>query len=465
MMKHQENSGQAERRGFKGTFEVPAWMPVWMLASTIGLGLAISSAHAQGQQSAPSIPGLVITTTPPTPVAPREPVSPLRTGTVMPPEAAKPKPKPKAAPTRQASTDSGESAGSGRASIRRQGIIVLVNDEPITGYEVDQRATLMAMSANIGERAQANFKRIVQDPSINQQLRSILEETIRSNQGKTREQILAIFEERKKAFVVGIQRRAVESARSSVLPGLREKALDEIIDERLKVQEGKRLSIVVSQDEVDRTFKEMAERNKMTEAQFVEQLKTQGLQPDTMKARTRAAMVWRDVIRRKFGHQISVTDREVDRFVQQAPDDGSAKVELHLHKITLAVPGKIDQAALARRLGEAERLRRKFGGCKSTQELTKGLADSKFENLASQAPTTVSEPTRSLLLNARDGEMVPPTLASAGVELYAVCGRKTVKVNDETRLKAQQELTMREFDVQSRKHLRDLRTEALIERR
>lgn len=424
--------------------------------------MAVAAALAQGSPAV-SIPGLVVTTTPPATV-PREPVAPLRSHSAPPPQATKPKPKAKSAPTRQASTSSTDS-GSGRGSGRRQGIVVLVNDEPITGYEIDQRATLMAMGASIGDRAQANFKRMVQDPSINTQLRSILEDTIKSNPGKSREQVLAVFEERKKAFVIGLQRRAVEGARASVLPGLREKALDEIIDERLKIQEGKRMSIVVTTEEVDRTFKEMAERNKMTEAQFTEQLRSQGLNPETMKARTRAALVWRDVVRRKYGHQISVTDREVDRFVQQSPDDGAAKVELHLHKITLGVPGAIDQAALARRLGEAERLRRRFGGCRSTQELVKSLPNAKFDNLTSHSPSLVAEPTRSLLLNAREGEMVPPTLASAGVELYAVCGRKNVKVNDEARAKAQQELTMREFDVVSRKHLRDLRTDALIERR
>ncbi len=457
-MGHLKNSGRAARRGHSRTVRTLSLA----VAGNVAMALVAVSAYAQGSPT-PSIPGLVVTTTPP-PMAPREPVAPLRTDSTAPPQAAKPKPKPKTKPTRQASTAPANDAGSGRGG-RRQGIVVLVNDEPITGYEVDQRSALMALGANIGERAQANFKRMVQDPSINTQLRSILEATINANPGKSREQVLAIFEERKKAFVVGIQKRAVDSARASVLPGMRAKALDEIIDERLKIQEGKRLSIVVTQEEIDRTFKEMAERNKMSEAQFAEQLTKQGIHPDTMKARTRAAMVWRDVIRRRYGHQISVTDREVDRFVQQAPDGGAPGVELHLHKITLAVPGKIDQAALARRLGEAERLRRRFTGCKSTQGLAKGLADARFDNLINQSPSVVSEPTRSLLLNARDGEMVPPTLASAGVELYAVCARKTVKVNEEARAKAQQELTMREFDVLSRKHLRDLRTDALIERR
>jgi peptidyl-prolyl cis-trans isomerase SurA len=344
--------------------------------------------------------------------------------------------------------------------------MMLVNDEPITGYEVDQRATLMAAGANIGERAKENFKRLAQDPSVNEQLRSILEATIKANPGKSREQVLAAFEERKKGFVEGLQRRAIEGARASVLPGLRQKALDEIIDEKLKLQEAKRLSIVVTDEEIDRTFKDMADRNKVTEAQFTAQLKAQGIDASMMKARLKASMVWRDVLRRKFGAQVSVSDREIERFVEQSADDGgAASVEMQLHKITLAVPGRIDQAALARRLAEAERLRKRFGGCKTTQELAKSLPDARFESFANQSASAISEPTRSLLLNAKDGEMVPPTLASSGVELYAVCGRKTVKIDEEKRLKAQQELTMREYDVLSRKLLRDLRTDALIEKR
>lgn len=424
-------------------------------------GSVILSAGAALSQQAPTIPGLVITTTPsPRPVAP-----PLAEPPPAAPKTSTKRALPKSRPTRQASSDAGESGRTPRVGGGRQGIIALVNDEPITGYEVNQRATLLSMSTNIGERAQANFKRLAQDPSVNTKIRGILEETIKANPGKSREQVLAIFEERKKAFVLGMQRTAIESARSSVLPSLREKALDEIIDEKLKVQEGKRLTIVVTPADVDKAFKEMAERNKSTVEKFTEQLKSQGINPETMKARTRAAMVWRDVIRRKYGHQISITDREIDRFVQQSPSEGSAKVEMQLHRITLAVPGKIDQAALARRLGEAERLRGRFGGCRTTQDLIKNVPDSKFESLAGDAASAVGEPTRSLLLNAKDGEMVPPTLASTGVELYAVCGRKTVKADDETRLKAQQELTMREFDVLSRRHLRDLRTDALIEHR
>ena len=45
-------------------------------------------------------------------------------------------------------------------------------------------------------------------------MRAILEETVKANPGKTREQVIAAFEERKKAFVQSLQRQAVEGARA-----------------------------------------------------------------------------------------------------------------------------------------------------------------------------------------------------------------------------------------------------------
>ena len=45
-----------------------------------------------------------------------------------------------------------------------------------------------------------------------------------------------------------------------------------------------------------------------------------------------------------------------------------------------------------------------------------------------------------MLLSAKDGDMLPPTTAAAGIELYAVCGRRAIKADDKQRNKAQEDL-------------------------
>ena len=343
-------------------------------------------------------------------------------------------------------------------------IVALIDDDPITAYEIEQRSRLMSLQSNIGERAHENFNRLVQADSTQQRLRQVLQETIRANQGKTRDQILAIFEERKQQIAAALQQEAVDSARASVLPGLKKAALEELIEERLKLHEARRLNVSVDDAQVDAIIRGLAERNNMTADQFAQHIRAMGADIYSMRARYVVGLAWAEVVRRRFSMQVSITEREIDRMVSSSPD-APDEVELHIHRITLAAPGKLDQKVMAQRFEEADRLRRQFGGCKSSAVLAAKVQDAKFEDLGHQKPSVIQEPTRSLLVNAKEGEMVPPNMSANGVELYAVCGRKVIKGDETKRDRAAQELRQKEFEILAKRHLRDLRQDAHIEYR
>ena len=132
------------------------------------------------------------------------------------------------------------------------------------------------------EQAKENFQRLVKAESTNAQFRAIQEEVIRANQGKSREQIIAIFQERQKQFAMSLQKQALDSARAGILPQLRKDAKEELIDERLKLQEAKKLGIEVTDDDVKRMLQGLAESNKMTYDQFAQHLKGMGVDISTM---------------------------------------------------------------------------------------------------------------------------------------------------------------------------------------
>ena len=347
-----------------------------------------------------------------------------------------------------------------------QAIVALVNDEPITGFEIDQRARLTALSENIGDCVKGRFQNAIKQESTSTQVKAILEKTIKENQGKTREQILAVFEQRKTQFAIGLQKQAADSCRAGSIAGVRKKAQDELIDERLKLQEAKKLGIEVNETDVTAILKSIADNNKMTEKQFSEHLKGMGADVATMRARFRASVAWRDVVRRRFAAQVSVAQRDIDKFVATASSATDADtVELQIQKITLPLSSKIDQGELARRYADADGMRRKFDGCKTMANLAQAIAGAKFEGLQYVRPSTISEPTRSLLLSAREGEMPPPTTSVGGVEIYAVCAKRPIPVDAKQREQAQAELTSKEYDALATRHLRDLRQDAHIEYR
>ena len=262
--------------------------PSRLLSPRAGWGsiAAVLLTGAAAAQAPQSLPGLIVTMPSPPPAPQAAPQPPAAK------PAQKPVPKPKAAavaPSPKAAAVPG--LGEGARTGSGQTIATVVNGDPITAYEIEQRARLLAMQSNLGERAQENFKRLIQLESTNQRLREILQETIQANPGKSREQVLAIFEERKTQFALSLQKQSVESARASVIPTLRKAALEDLIEELVKLQEAKRVGIVVEESEIETHFKGLAERNKMTPAQFLQHLHSMGIEGATIKARMRAGLV------------------------------------------------------------------------------------------------------------------------------------------------------------------------------
>jgi len=179
-------------------------------------------------------------------------------------------------------------------------------------------------------------------------------------------------------------------------------------------------------------------------------------------------MAWRDVIRRKFGHQISIGTLDVERALATSGKTdlaGGETVELQLHRVVLPFAANADDKAKARQLADAENLRRKAKGCKSFEAIGKSMAGARFEDLGKRVASSIQEPSRSIILAAKVGDVTPPSYTAEGIELYAVCNRTTAKAGDQKREEVARELQNQEFELLARRYLKDLRQEADIEYR
>ena len=214
-------------------------------------------------------------------------------------------------------------------------------------------------------------------------------------------------------------------------------------------------------------MKGLAERNKMTIEQFHQHLQGSGVEPSTMRERFRAQFAWREVIRRRASMSVSITQRDVDRVLSDHGERGRRG-----HRRVAGAEDHPADAGQARsgRAGAAPRRGRRACGRSSAAarpwpDLARAAADVRYEDLKYIKPSSIREPTRSLLLSAKDGDLLPPSTAAHGVEVYAVCGRRPIKADEKQREKAEGELAQREFEIVAKRHLRDLRQDAHIEYR
>lgn len=244
-------------------------------------------------------------------------------------------------------------------------------------------------------------------------------------------------------------------------PELKKKATDMLIDERLQIQEGRKLGITPDDEDVSTVVSDMASKNNLDEAGLTTALGRAGVNIKTLKDRIGAQLVWQGVVRQKFRREVQIGEIDVDRALEE---EGSGDSSVQVRQVSLALPSNADPRSVAAKMAAAEALRSRFNGCASVTDLARSVEGATVRTLQEQQTTTLSQPARLLVQNAKVGQMTPPTVMRAAIELYAVCGAR-VTADTQVREKTQRKLMNDEMLIRAERLLRDLRQDAFIEYR
>jgi len=248
-------------------------------------------------------------------------------------------------------------------------------------------------------------------------------------------------------------------------PALKKKATDMIIDERLQVQQGRKLGFTADSDEVNKVLGDMATKNNLDIDGLSTALGRAGVNIKTLRDRISAQIVWQQVVRRKFGRTVQIGEADVDQALSDSGEKtgGASKTTMQLRQVKFSLPSNADQRSIAAKIAAAEALRAKFRKCADVATLVKSTAGAKFKAL--QEAATLPQPARLLVMNANVGQMTPPTLSPSGIELYAVCGKSSANGDTKVRETTQRKLLNQEMMIRAKRLLRDLRADAFIEYR
>lgn len=372
-----------------------------------------------------------------------------------------------------------------------QAILAIVNDEPITVFDVNQRIALMVMSSDtVNKRVQERMKAEFDQMKKTQNERFLkfamtIDPTLKSR-NVTKEEIKALQEKfivKEKAKLGNLRNEMMASER----PKLRDKALAALVGERLKLQEAKRLDVLADDAEVADQIADIAKRQNLTDKEFLQTLAQQGIKGDAFKQNIKARISWQRVLARKFRGEASVGQLELDEALTtgstttpttgtEADTDqaaGSDEVQLQVQRVTLLMAGKISQTVMAKRLDEADQLRAKAQGCTNMALLAKTAENAKYRDLGKVRLANLPAEVRPLLANAEKGMVTPPVFVSAesaqgddsGIQFYAVCSRNAVAASEVKRTELKSKLENSKLRSLSKGLLSDLCSAAFIEYR
>jgi len=132
----------------------------------------------------------------------------------------------------------------------------------------------------------------------------------------------------------------------------RQEVLDELINEKLKVREAKKLGFEIPSSEVDTAYASVASRMRLTPEQLTEQLAKSGVNASTLKARLKADMTWPQLVRGRYQASLQIGDKDILTAMESKSND-SVGYDYTLRPILFLVPTGSAEAFVEGRKREA----------------------------------------------------------------------------------------------------------------
>jgi peptidyl-prolyl cis-trans isomerase SurA len=248
-------------------------------------------------------------------------------------------------------------------------------------------------------------------------------------------------------------------------PAPRQEVLEQLIDEKLKIKEGKRWGIEASDADVNNSYLTMARRMQLTAEQLTQTLAKSGVNADTLKSRIRADIVWQSLVRGRYQSRLQLTDRDVLTALESksAEERDAVGFEYMLRPILLLITPGSSGPIIEGRRKEAEALRKRFRGCEESIPAVRAMRDVAVRGLVIRASADLPEALRKVLDSVPVGELTAPETTRHGIEMFAVCGKNETKSDTPSRRAVRENLLSQRFEQESKRYLQTLRRAAMIQ--
>lgn len=216
------------------------------------------------------------------------------------------------------------------------------------------------------------------------------------------------------------------------------KALRQLIDQTVKIQEAKRYNLLPSDTELNDRIKVLAKNMKLTADQLYAKLEEKGVSRMAFIEYVKAGMGFNRIMQGKYGQQVKASDAEVDAKMAELKNNISqetAKIMndprmkpvnvFTLMEIVLPVDGN-DPMLMQSRAIEAAQVMQRLKSCDGLKAASEGVFDVKkgktFEADAAKLPP----PMKAALEKGGVGRAIGPMRGKDGIQLIALCGVRKI---------------------------------------
>jgi peptidyl-prolyl cis-trans isomerase SurA len=251
-------------------------------------------------------------------------------------------------------------------------------------------------------------------------------------------------------------------------PAVRQQVIDELIDEKVKIKEGKKFGVDPTATDIDQSFAAMSSRMRTTPEALAKSLESQGVRPETLKARMKAEMVWTSLVRGRYKESLQVGEKDVAAAVQVKGGEDKKETEsfeYQMRPIVLIVPRGSAQSAVEARVKEAEALRSRVQTCDDANAFFKSMQNAAIRETVTKTSADIPAVLREVLDKTTIGHLTAPEVTKQGVEMVALCARKPTTVDTPMKKEIREKMYAEKYEAKSKSYLQEVRKAAMIEYR
>ncbi len=247
----------------------------------------------------------------------------------------------------------------------------------------------------------------------------------------------------------------------------RQDVINELIDEKVKIKEAKKFGVDPGSTDVDQAYTSMSQRMHITTEQLTKSLESQGVRPETLKARIKADMVWTSLVRGRYKESLQVGEKDVAAAVREKGDEKSEveAFEYKLQPVVLIVPRGSPPAAIDVRRKEAEALRERVQSCEEANSYFKSIQSAAIRDVVTKTTADIPEVLRGVLDKTPIGHLTPPEVTKQGIEMVVLCGRKPTTIDTPKKREIREKMFSEKYEAKSKSYLQEVRRAAMIEYR
>jgi peptidyl-prolyl cis-trans isomerase SurA len=244
----------------------------------------------------------------------------------------------------------------------------------------------------------------------------------------------------------------------------RSQALEQLIEDRLKTIEARRVGYRIKDDNLDDRISSIAANNGKTTHEFLSELSRAGIETRAYKTKILADLSWELALRQRFKSDSAAGSQEVSQMFDEKVRSGAAKVtDYTVRNIIFVVPRSGE--GVGQRQRDAQAARASFQSCDEGVEALRKMRDVAIRAPVKRSSDQIPAPLAKVLNDTPIGRLTPPFQTTQGIELYAVCGKE--ERVDETSLRNQIEndVATKKRTAASEGYLKSLRDKAVVQYR